>query len=179
MIEINKDNFKAEVLEAKGHVLVEFYRAEGCPNCDKMNPLVDQFAKENPEVKVCKYVCGKDPDEITMQYQFKLFPGIFSFIDGEPVRGFYGLKTPEQMTTVFMKKNDIKANIFDFQELLEQAQGGLEFFRKELDNFNVGTKVPDEKDAPKTDKQIFKDEIVGDAPTNETVIHNDTESANK
>ena len=167
MIEINKDNFDAEVLQAKGHVVVEFYRPKGCSNCEKMNPIVEQFAEENPEVKVCKYVCGQEPDEITKKYQFKMFPGIFSFIDGKPVRGFTGMRSPEQMSTVFMTRNDVKANIFDFQELLDQAKGGLEFFRAELDNFNKGTQIVE--DEPK--------EPV--APTNETVIHNDTESANK
>ena len=167
MIEINKENFDAEVLQAKEHVVVEFYRAEGCSNCQKMTPIFEQFEKENPEVKVVKYLCGAEPDEITKKYQFKMFPGIFSFIDGKPVRGFSGMRTPEQMSTVFMTRNDVKANIFDFQELLDQAQGGLEFFRGELVNFNKGTQIVDDEN---------KEPV---APTNETVIHNDTESTNK
>ena len=51
---LNKDNFKAEVLDAKGLVLVDFW-ATWCGPCNMLAPTVAQVAEENEgKVKVCK-----------------------------------------------------------------------------------------------------------------------------
>ena len=44
MLELNKENFEAEVLQAKGKVLVDFY-GDGCVPCAALMPHVHQFAE--------------------------------------------------------------------------------------------------------------------------------------
>lgn len=44
MLELNKENFDAEVLQAKGKVLVDFY-GDGCVPCAALMPHVHQFAE--------------------------------------------------------------------------------------------------------------------------------------
>lgn len=52
-LHLNAENFKQEVLEAKGKVLVDFF-ATWCGPCRMMSPIVDQLADELADVKVCK-----------------------------------------------------------------------------------------------------------------------------
>lgn len=54
MIELNKENFDAEVLEAKGPVLVDFWSPK-CDPCMALLPSVEQLAAElEGKVKFCK-----------------------------------------------------------------------------------------------------------------------------
>ena len=52
-MEISKDNFKAEVLDAKGLVLVDFW-ASWCAPCRMLSPVIDEVASEVSDVKVVK-----------------------------------------------------------------------------------------------------------------------------
>ncbi len=52
-LHLSAENFKQEVLEAKGEVLVDFF-ATWCGPCRMMSPIVDQLADELADVKVCK-----------------------------------------------------------------------------------------------------------------------------
>ena len=52
-LKITKDNFQAEILEAKETVLVDFW-ASWCGPCKMIGPIIDQIADERNDVKVCK-----------------------------------------------------------------------------------------------------------------------------
>jgi len=43
MLEVDKENFEAEVLQASGKVLVDFY-GEGCEPCKALMPFVHEMA---------------------------------------------------------------------------------------------------------------------------------------
>ena len=45
MIELTKDTFQTEVLEAEGKVFVDFY-GDGCVPCAALMPFVHQYAEE-------------------------------------------------------------------------------------------------------------------------------------
>ena len=45
MIELTKDNFEEEVLQAKGKVFVDFY-GDGCVPCQALKPFVDACANK-------------------------------------------------------------------------------------------------------------------------------------
>jgi len=54
MIELNKDNFEAEVLQADGLVFVDFW-SEKCEPCMALMPEVVAFAEKNAgRAKFCK-----------------------------------------------------------------------------------------------------------------------------
>lgn len=53
MIILNSENFKEEVEEYKGLVLIDFY-ADWCGPCKMLAPTFEELAKENPDVKFCK-----------------------------------------------------------------------------------------------------------------------------
>ena len=53
MIELNKDNFEAEVLQAQGKVFVDFY-SDGCVPCQALMPFVHKCAETYKEkLKFC------------------------------------------------------------------------------------------------------------------------------
>lgn len=134
MIQLTKDTFQEEVLNHKGDVVVEFYKPVGCGNCEQMKPIMEEFEKNNPNVKVCLYECSGTPDEISSTYQFKMFPGIFSFKDGKPVRGFSGSKTLKQLSMIFLLPHELKM-------LYADAQIHADQIKNEILNYNQGTQV--------------------------------------
>ena len=52
MLELTKDNFAAEVLEAPGKVLVDYY-GDGCVPCAALMPHVHAFAEKYTTLKFC------------------------------------------------------------------------------------------------------------------------------
>ena len=52
MLELTKDNFAAEVLEAPGKILVDYY-GDGCVPCAALMPHVHAFAEKYTTLKFC------------------------------------------------------------------------------------------------------------------------------
>jgi thioredoxin 1 len=56
---LDKDTFKAEVLEAEGYILVDYY-GDGCVPCQALLPDVEKLAaKFEGKVKFCKFNTSK------------------------------------------------------------------------------------------------------------------------
>ena len=79
---VNKDNFKQEVLESKVSVIVDFW-APWCGHCVNLAPTLDEIAAEKDgAVKVCK-VNVDESQELAMEYGIMTIPAIFLFENGE------------------------------------------------------------------------------------------------
>jgi thioredoxin 1 len=89
LVEVNEKNFKSEVLEAEGPVLVDF-GAVWCGPCKMLDPLVEEMAEDWGEsVKVVKL----DIDvNVAMSFQVMSVPTLMLFKDGEPVERMTGFK---------------------------------------------------------------------------------------
>ena len=53
IIHVTSDNFRGEVLEAPGTVLLDFF-ATWCGPCRIVAPILEEIAGERSDVKVCK-----------------------------------------------------------------------------------------------------------------------------
>lgn len=89
-LKITKDNFQAEVLEAKETVLVDFW-ASWCGPCKMIGPIIDQIADERTDVKVCK-VNVDDEQELAVQFKVMSIPTLLVFKNGKVVNQSLGAK---------------------------------------------------------------------------------------
>lgn len=72
MLVITKDNFKTEVEEHKGLVLIDLY-ADWCGPCRMLAPILAELEGEYPDVKFCKVNVDNDP-ELAKAFNVKNIP---------------------------------------------------------------------------------------------------------
>lgn len=90
-LEINMNNFKEEVLEAKETVLADFW-APWCGPCRMQGPVLEKFAEANPDVKVVK-INVDDNQELAIQFKIMSIPSMIVFKNGEAVNCAVGLQS--------------------------------------------------------------------------------------
>lgn len=84
IIEVNDDNFDAEVTHYKGFVLVDFW-AEWCMPCKNLMPHIQQLAKDKKdEIKVCKFDIDEG-SEISSKHGIQSIPTLIIFQDGKEI----------------------------------------------------------------------------------------------
>jgi len=84
-LEVTSQNFEAEVLGAKGPVLVDFW-GPGCQPCARMAPIVEAVADQlGGEVKVVKVDTSVAP-ELAMQFGIRSIPTFLVLDQGKVVR---------------------------------------------------------------------------------------------
>ena len=95
VVKLNEKNFEKEVLKAKETVIVDFY-ADWCGPCKMQSPILDEIAKENDKVKVCKINVDEEP-EITESYNIMSIPTMMIFKNGDKTKEFVGLTQKENI----------------------------------------------------------------------------------
>lgn len=90
IFEITKQNFEAEVLESDKTVLIDFW-ASWCGPCMMLSPIVEEIAKENPQIKVCKVNVDDEP-ELAQKFQIVSIPALFVVKDKKIVNQAVGLR---------------------------------------------------------------------------------------
>lgn len=97
---LSNDNFKAEVLDAKGLVLVDFW-ATWCGPCKMLAPTVSEIADEyEGKVKVCKLDVDQAMD-ISMSYGVASIPTLILFKDGEIVKKSVGVVSKTEIEAMW------------------------------------------------------------------------------
>ena len=87
MIELNKDNFDKEVLEAEGIVFVDFW-SEKCEPCLALMPEVVAFAEKNAQrAKFCKLDTAGNR-RLAMGQKVMGLPTLVFYKSGEKVFSF-------------------------------------------------------------------------------------------
>ena len=77
-------NFKADVLEAKEPVLVDFW-AEWCGPCKAIAPTLEELSKEmSNKLKVVKINVDENPST-SQTYSIRSIPALMIFKDGEKI----------------------------------------------------------------------------------------------
>lgn len=88
IVDINKDNFKNEVLNYKGTVIVDFY-GTWCMPCRMLAPIVEKVA-EDKNIKLAKVDIDVN-EELVMEYKIMSVPTLKIFRDGELINSSVGV----------------------------------------------------------------------------------------
>ena len=94
-IHINHSNFQEEVLYSEKPVLLDFW-APWCGPCQKIGPILDEIAKERPDIKVAK-VNIQEESELANRYRTYRIPSLMVIKDGQIMSQSIGFLPKEQI----------------------------------------------------------------------------------
>ena len=101
-INVNDENFKKEVLESEGLILVDFW-APWCMPCRMLAPTIEEIAKEmEGKIKVCKMNVDESV-QYPQQYGIMSIPTVMLFKDGQAVETMIGLQPKEEIIKTIQK----------------------------------------------------------------------------
>ena len=90
VMEITKDNFEEEVLQAEKPVLLDFW-ASWCGPCRMVSPIVDEIAEETTAVKVGKINVDEE-EELAREFGIMSIPTLILMRDGKIVKQSVGAR---------------------------------------------------------------------------------------
>ena len=98
VLELNKDNFAAEVLQSAQPVLVDFW-APWCTPCRMMAPILDELSQDmDGKVKISKVNTEEEENQpLAAEYQIQSIPNMKLFKDGKVVADFVGLRDKDTL----------------------------------------------------------------------------------
>jgi thioredoxin 1 len=102
-MEFTKDNFKQEVEDNQGIVLVDFF-AQWCGPCQLMQPVMEELISQNKDhnVKIGKLNVDKAQD-IASKYTVMSIPAFLLFKKGKEVSRIQGYCSKEDLTQLIEK----------------------------------------------------------------------------
>ncbi len=101
MIEINEQNFKEEVLDYKGLVLVDF-NAVWCGPCRMLKPILEELSTKRNDIKIVSINVDNN-QSLARKYHVMSIPCIVLIKDGEEIKrnvGFLSIEELEEFLNV-------------------------------------------------------------------------------
>ena len=97
-ININKNNFKHEVMDSDKPVLLDFW-ASWCAPCRMVVPIIEEIASERPDIKVGKINVDEQP-ELASKFGIMSIPTLVVMKNGKIVQQVLGVRPKEAILTM-------------------------------------------------------------------------------
>ena len=94
-ININKNNFKHEVMNSDKPVLLDF-GASWCAPCRMVVPIIEEIASERADIKVGKINVDENR-ELAKQYRILSIPTVVLFENGEALKRHSGVLMEDEL----------------------------------------------------------------------------------
>lgn len=98
IINLTKDSYHNEVMETEKVVVIDFW-ATWCGPCKMMAPVVEEVAKDYPDVKVCKVNVDEEP-ELSNAFKIVSIPTIVVIKNGEIIDSVVGYRPKEDIEKI-------------------------------------------------------------------------------
>ncbi len=98
IINLTKDSYHNEVMETEKVVVIDFW-ATWCGPCKMMAPVVEEVAKDYPDVKVCKVNVDEEP-ELSNAFKIVSIPTIIVIKNGEIIDSVVGYRPKEDIEKI-------------------------------------------------------------------------------
>lgn len=95
VININQHNFREEVLNRKGRVLLDFW-ASWCGPCRMIGPVLEEIAEEYPDITVCKINVDEER-ELASEFQIVSIPALFVMEEGQIIDQAVGVRPKKKL----------------------------------------------------------------------------------
>ena len=119
ILEINEENFEAEVINASNDslILVDFW-APWCGPCKQLTPILEKvISNSNNKAKLVKINIDENKN-IAAQLRIQSIPTVFFFKDGQPIDAFQGVLAEKKIIEIIEKHLNEKLTS-DFSEFYE------------------------------------------------------------
>lgn len=90
IIEMTRSTYNEEVMNTDKKVVIDFW-AGWCGPCKMMAPVIEELAKDNPDVKVCKVNIDEEP-KIADAFKIVSIPTVVVIKDREIIDSVVGYR---------------------------------------------------------------------------------------
>ena len=125
IVDSDTASFSNDVIEASktGPVLVDFW-ADWCAPCKQLTPILEELVKSYKGlIKLVKIDTEKN-QELSQQLQIQSLPTVYAFYEGQPIDGFSGAMTENEVKKFINKVIDASGGnkIEELQKAIEDAE---------------------------------------------------------
>lgn len=103
VINLNQDDFQAQVLEVKDKVILVDFWAPWCGPCRVQGPILDELAQEVGDRAVFVKINVDENIDLSQQYGIMSIPALKVFKNGQLVEDLGGVHSKEQLLEVIEK----------------------------------------------------------------------------
>ena len=97
-VNINKHNFQEEIMHSEKEVLLDFW-APWCGPCRMVAPIVEEIAKERPDIKVGKINIDEEM-ELASQFRVMSIPTLVVMKNGKVINQAVGARPKSQILAI-------------------------------------------------------------------------------